>query len=113
VVRSLPQDSNCAENVRRCLTQFDVFVSHAWGKDKSNHERAKELSDLLKQADFTVWFDDDQVSPSKYFNIKPFQRAVRFESRCTPSPRVCTCRPWFSDWFSQTVRSSTHVPSSN
>jgi hypothetical protein len=88
------------------MVQYHVFLAHSWGMDaegRDNHKRAAELYRKLIAAGFKVWFDNDQVGPSKYFNIKPFPRAVRFESCCTPSPRVCTRRPWFGDWFSQTV----------
>jgi hypothetical protein len=67
-VSSLPQDSNCAENVRRCLTQFDVFMAYAWGPDsqgRPNNVRAAEFCRRLQLAEFKVWLDTEQVGPSK------------------------------------------------
>ena len=41
-----------------------LFLSHAWGKDnlnRNNHERCKEISNKLKERQYSIWFDDNEM----------------------------------------------------
>lgn len=44
--------------------QFDVFLSHNWGKDTSgrdNHERVKRINLSLQERGVKTWFDEEQL----------------------------------------------------
>lgn len=39
----------------------EIFISHAWGYDelgRDNHNRSKEIADMLLKKNYGVWFDD-------------------------------------------------------
>jgi len=51
-------------NPVRGVFQYDVYISHTWGKDdagRDNHARAKHLNASLRSLGFTTWFDDEQM----------------------------------------------------
>lgn len=42
-------------------TAHDVFLSHNWGKDKSNHSKVVQIATMLRQEGFKVWLDEDHM----------------------------------------------------
>ncbi len=44
--------------------EYDVFLSHDWGKDENNrdnHARVAKVNELLKARGFRTWFDNDRM----------------------------------------------------
>eukprot|EP00899_Mesostigma_viride_P008416 jgi/Mesvir1/17576/Mv08812-RA.5 len=40
---------------------YDLFLTHAWGKNNKNHKRVARVNAALKKLGFTTWFDDDRM----------------------------------------------------
>jgi len=58
-VPSLARSANA-----RLQSGFDVFLSHNWGMDsldRQNHSRVSRVNDVLRQAGFRTWFDEDRM----------------------------------------------------
>lgn len=46
------------------MRKKQIFLSHAWGIDelgRNNHHRVKELAHKLRNHNYSVWFDDDDM----------------------------------------------------
>jgi len=41
--------------------QIDVFLTHNWGLNNSNHKRVSAINDALKEKGITTWFDGDRM----------------------------------------------------
>jgi hypothetical protein len=41
--------------------EYDVFLSHDWGKDNINHEKVKIINKALKKKGLITWFDEEQM----------------------------------------------------
>jgi len=41
--------------------KYDMFLTHEWSKDKSNHVRVSRLNEKLKRENFSTWFDEDRM----------------------------------------------------
>jgi hypothetical protein len=42
--------------------RFDVFISHNWGPDASNHRVVKNLCNLLQAKNLKVWLDENEMN---------------------------------------------------
>ena len=40
---------------------YHCFISHDWGKNNVNHEKASKLNSALKQRGLKTWFDQDKI----------------------------------------------------
>lgn len=52
---------NIYPNINNYLKKSDCFLSHNWGKNKSNHIKVKLINEALQKRGLITWFDENEI----------------------------------------------------
>ena len=66
------------EDAKVLASQTDVFLSHDWGVDQSNHKRVSRINDYLKAKGIKTWFDEDRLGGGRLNS--QLSKAIKYSS---------------------------------
>ena len=57
------------------ILEYDLFLSHNWGNDNSNHNKVAVINEELRRRGYRTWFDEEQM-PASTFTEKAMSRGI-------------------------------------